>query len=138
MLFKKKKEELSDQLATFQERGSPRLGAPQVELKSGIKIAGFEGEGQLGNVSITGCSLKSVTYINIIPDKTYKITIVPDNEDKMQPFSLNMKLSWTKSSETIFLAGFSLESDEGKEQLKRYVDILRSRGIEPDYGNIKK
>ena len=137
MFFKKKKEELTDQLATFQERKDPRWGAPQIELDAGISISGFEGEGQVGNVSVTGCSMRSVTYINIIPDEVYKVKFIPGKDDNMKPFDLNLKLSWTKSSEAVFLAGFSLEGSEGSSQLRSYVELLRSRGIEPDYGNMK-
>jgi len=137
MLFKKKKEELSDQLTVYQERKAPRWGKPQYEIKAGITIAGFDGEGQVGNISISGCSLISVTYVNIIPDKIYNIKIIPENSDKMNPFNLKMKLSWTKSSEDIFLAGFSLEAGEPSFQLKNYIEILRARGIEPDYGNMR-
>ena len=138
MLFKKKKEELTDQLAEYKERVSPRWGTPKFNLDAGISIAGFEGEGQLGNVSVTGCSMKSVTYVNITPNEVYNATIIPGKDDKIKPFNLKLRLSWTKSSETAFFAGFSLEGKEGSELLKNYVELLRSRGIEPDYGNMKQ
>ena len=136
MLFRAKKEELSDQLTTYQQRGAPRWGAPQHDLDAGITIAGFEGEGQIGNVSVTGCNMKSVTYVTITPNEVYRARIIPGAKDNMEPFSLSLKLSWTKSSETVFLAGFALEGGEGGSQLKNYVDLLRSRGMEPDYGNM--
>jgi len=136
MFFKKKKEELSDQLASYQKRGSPRWGAPIFDLDAGISIAGYDGEGQIGNISVTGCSMKSVTYVNITPNEVYQVTIIPGSEDNMKPFNLKLKLSWIKSSETAFLAGFSLEGKEGSAQLKQYVEVLRSRGFEPDYGNM--
>ena len=139
MFFKKNKEELSDQLATtYQQRGSPRWGKPKFNLDAGVKIAGFDGEGQLGNVSVTGCSMMSVTYVNITPNEIYNVTIIPGKEDKLKPFNLKLRLNWTKSSETVFYAGFSLEGGEGNINLKQYVDILRLRGIEPDYGNMKR
>ena len=148
MFFKKKKEVLSDQLATYHERGAPRWGAPQHDLDAGISIAGFEGEGQIGNVSISGCCMKSITYVHITPNEIYQAKIIPGAGDNMAPFSLKLKLSWTKSSETIFLAGFALEGSgasggsgastecEGSSQLKRYVELLSSRGFSPDYGNM--
>ena len=136
MIFKKKKkEELSDQLASYQERTAPRWGAPMNALKAGISINGFEGEGQLGNVSVSGCSMHSVTFVNIIPDEIYHVNIIPSKEDNMSPFGLKLKLSWTKSSETLFTAGFSVEGGESAH-LKHYVEILRSRGMLPDYGNM--
>ena len=138
MFFKKNKEELTDQLATYQERTAPRWGAPYDALSAGITISGFEGEGQIGNVSVSGCCLHSVTYVNIIPNKTYMAKIIPGKEDNMPSFNINLKLNWTKSSETLFQAGFSLEGDEGSSQLKRYVEILRGRGIKPDHGNMSR
>ena len=133
-MLKKKNEELSDQLATYQKRGAPRWGTPQYDLGTGISIAGFEGEGQVGNVSISGCSMKSITYVTITPGEIYQAKIIPGAEDNMAPFSLRLKLSWTKSSEMLFLAGFALEGDS--PQLKNYVDLLRARGLSPDYGNM--
>ena len=137
MFFKKKKEELSDQLAVYQQRKAPRLGTPKNNIDGGITITGFHGEGQIGNVSTTGCSMKSVTYVNIQPEKIYQVRIIPGKEDKIEPFNLRLKLSWTKSSETIFQAGFSLEGSDGSSHLKRYCEQLRSRGFELDYGNMR-
>jgi len=138
MFFKKKeKSELTDQFALYQERKSPRHGSPQYDIDTGITVTGFEGEGQLGNVSVSGCSMKSVTYIAIKPDEVYQLNIIPGKEYDMKPFSLRLKLSWTKSSENIFLAGFSLKEGEKNSSLEQYVNILRSRGIEPDYGNMR-
>jgi len=139
MFFKKKgKEELSDQFTTFQERQDPRWGSPQYDIDAAVVIQGFEGEGQLGNISVSGCSMKSVTYVAIIPDKVYQVKIIPGKEDKLQPFNLKLKLSWTKSSEAVFLAGFSLEKGESNSQLIQYAQILQSRGIMPDFGNMKR
>ena len=136
MIFKKKRNELSDQQAAYLERGAPRWGGPPNNLAAGITIAGYEGEGQIGNVSVSGCSMRSVTYVSIVPGQIYDAKIIPGPGDNMGIFSLKLKLSWTKSSETLFLAGFALEGSEGSSQLKSYVELLRSRGLTPDYGNM--
>ena len=133
MFFMKKKEELSDQLAVYQKRKEPRF-----LLNAGIAIEGFEGEGQLGNVSISGCYLGSVTYVALSPTELYQAKIIPGPEDNINPFSLKLKLNWTKSSETLFEAGFSLEDGQSNSQLKRYVELLRIRGVQPDYGKMDK
>ena len=139
MFFNKNdKAELTDQFAVYQERGAPRMGSPQFDLDAGISISGFEGEGQLGNVSVSGCSMKSVTYVAITPGEVYNVKINPGKEDKLPQFSLKLKLNWTKSSETVFMAGFSLEKGESNSHLKQYADALRARGISPDYGNMKR
>ena len=134
-MVKKKKEELSDQFAVYHERKAPRWGSPQYAVNAGIAIEGFEGEGQVGNISITGCSMKSVTYVAITPNVVYQAKIIPDADEKMEAFNLKLKLNWTKSSETLFLAGFSLESGQNNAQLNRYIELLQARGVQPDYGN---
>jgi hypothetical protein len=132
MKSKKKKDELSDQLAVYFERQSPRY-----MLDAGISIEGFEGEGQLGNVSVSGCCMASVTYAAITPGEVYNVKILPGVQDKLKPFNLKLKVNWTKSSEEVFYAGFSLENNSpNKNQMRRYTEILHARGIPPDYGNM--
>ena len=137
MLFGKKTEELSDQLAVYHEREFPRWGSSQYALKAGVSIEGFEGEGQLGNFSVSGCSMESVTYVDLTPNKEYQLKIIPAQDENMEPFSLKFILNWTKSSETLFQAGFSLGDGQSTAQLKKYAELLQARGIKPDYGQKK-
>ncbi|MDR0323989.1 MAG: hypothetical protein LBI12_06060 [Treponema sp.] len=131
MLFKKKKEELSDQLAVYIDRGVPRYA-----LTAGIVIDGFEGEGRMVDISTLGCSMESVTYVALKSGEKYQAKIIPDAVEKAQPFGVKLKTNWTKSGENLFSAGFSLAEGESNSQLSRYVELLRSRGVPPDYGNI--
>ena len=130
MAARKKKEELSDQLAVYREREAPRF-----DTQASILIDGYEGEGQLANISIRGGCMQSVTYVAITPNKEYKVTVTPAADEKMPPFSFNLLLNWTKSSEELFQAGFSLKDGQENSQAKRYVEVLRSRGAKPSYGN---
>ena len=133
MIFtKKKKEELSDQQAVYREREAPRFSTST----AGISIDGFEGEGQLGNISISGCCMGSATFAAIVPNEVYQVRIIPAEGEGIGPFSLRLRANWTKSSETLFLAGFSLEPGQSNAQLKRYAELLKSRGVQPDYGNM--
>ena len=129
--FRKKEEELSDQLAVFQKREAPRF-----VLNAGISIDGFEGEGQVVNISISGCCMKSVTYVAITPSQVYQARILPVPDDRMEPFNIKLKLNWIKSSETSFLAGFSLDKGQSNNNFVRYVDLLKAKGVKPDYGNM--
>jgi hypothetical protein len=130
MFFRKKKGEyLSDQQAVYRKRGAPRYS-----LNAGIEVEGFEGEGSLKNISISGCCMESSTYVSIKPDEVYKVIIKPDTSDNMEPFSYKVKATWTKSSETLFQAGFTLENSQNNTQMKEYVEILNSHGVKPDYG----
>ena len=135
-MFFRKKEELSDQLAVYQERKNPRWGDPHYTINAGITIEGFDGEGQVGNICITGCNIKSATYIAIKPDEVYQAKIIPSEDEKIEPFSLKIKVNWTKSSEMLFQAGFSLENSQDDTQMKRYIELLKARGVQPDYGNV--
>jgi hypothetical protein len=133
MFLKKKQKELGDQLAVFREREAPRY-----VTNGSILIAGYEGEGLLKNISVTGCCLESVTYIAIVPDKVYQVTIVPAANIKLTPFTLNMIVTWTKSSEMSFETGFSIENDQKNTQMERYVELLQMQGVKPEYGNMKQ
>ena len=130
--FNKKEEHLSDQQAIYQKRKAPRY-----TLNAGIIIDGFEGEGALDNISISGCCMGSSTYVAIVPGKIYNVTIIPDHDKEVKPFSQKLKASWTKSSEMLFQAGFSVDGGEST-QMKQYVELLNSRGVYPDYGNMDR
>ena len=78
--------------------------------------------------------MESVTYVVITPNEVYKTKIMPGPGEKMDPFNLDLKLSWTKSSETLFQARFSMKAGSDDSNLRRYVEPPRSRGIPPDYG----
>jgi len=126
-------EVLSDQQEVFQERKSPRYS-----LNAGITIEGFDGEGKIENISNAGCCMESATYVSIIPDTVYLVTIIPAKNENLRPFSQKLKASWTKSSEKLFQAGFSLAEGQSNDQLDKYVQLLGSRGAIPNYGNTGK
>ena len=133
MFFKKKKEELNDQLAVFQKRDTPRFASG-----AGISIGGFEGEGLLRNVSMTGCCMESVTYVAIKPNDEYQVKIIPNANDKEPPFTASLIVTWIKSSETLFEAGFHMEAKYADNSpIRRYAETLQARGVPPDYGNMK-
>ena len=132
MFFKKKIEALSDQQAAYQKRNVPRYA-----VTADATIEGFEGEGILENICVSGCCLHSATYVSLIPDEVYKVTIIPGPDEAIKPFSLKLKVTWTKSSEMLFQAGFTLDSGKSSFQLEKYVDLLKSHGVQPDYGNMK-
>jgi hypothetical protein len=131
MFFKKKQEVLGDQLAVYQEREDPRFAA-----NGGITIEGFEGEGLLKNICISGCCMESVTYAALLPAEVYKVKIIPAADISLDPFSAALTASWTKSSEMSFEAGFSLEAGRKNPHLEKYVEYLKMKGVTPEYGNM--
>ena len=134
MFLRKKEEELTDQFTVYKERDMPRFAA-----NAGISVQGFEGEGLLKNVSSTGCCMESVTYVAIKPDEVYQVKINPDSgEKKNESFALELTVTWTKSCETSFEAGFHLGPGQTGAVLNRYTELLQSRGIQPEYGRVKE
>ena len=131
MPFGNTKEDLGDQQVVFQKRKAPRYA-----LNATVTVDGFDGEGELENISTSGCRMDSSTYVNLIPDDVYQVTINPNPSDNIKPFRLKLKASWTKSSELLFQAGFTLESGQSNAEMDRYVKVLNSKGIPPDYGNM--
>ena len=133
MFFRKKEEELTDQFTAYKERDMPRFAA-----NAGISVKGFEGEGLLKNVSSTGCCMESVTYVAVKPGEVHQVSINPESgEKKNGSFTLDLTVSWTRSSETSFEAGFQLGAGQSGSQLKQYTETLKSRGILPEYGTVK-
>ena len=133
MLIGKKKGKLSDQQAVYKKRNAPRYA-----LKAGITIEGFEGEGMLENISNTGCCMNSSTFVSITPDEVYQVTIIPGQGESIKAFSQKLRATWTKSSELMFQAGFSMADGQGKAAMEQYVELLKSQGAHPDYGNMDK
>ena len=134
MFFKKKEEELNDQLAVFQMRETPRFASG-----AGISIEGFEGEGLVRNISMTGCCMESVTYVAIKPNDVYQVRIIPGANEKIEPFTMKLTVTWIKSCETLFEAGFHVEGGQaGSSPIKQYAERLKAQGVQPDYGDIKK
>ena len=131
MTLGKTKEELSDQQVAFQKRKAPRYA-----LNATVIVDGFDGEGELENISSSGCRMDSSTYVSLIPDEVYHVTITPSPSDNIKPFHLKLKATWVKSSELLFQAGFTLESGYHNAEMERYVKLLNSKGIPPDYGNM--
>jgi hypothetical protein len=130
-MFFKKKAALGDQFAVFRERETPRYASG-----GGITIEGFEGEGRIKNVCVSGCCMDSVTYAALTPGKAYQVKILPGAGVSQDPFSLRLMVTWIKSSEMVFEAGFSLEPGEKYPALERYVELLKNKGIQPEYGNM--
>ena len=133
MAINRKNENLIDQQAVYHKRKAPRYA-----LKAGIAIEGFEGEGMLGNISASGCLMESSTYVSITPDDVYLVTIKPSQGENIKPFSQKLKASWTKSSEMLFQAGFTVDSGQSCIQMEQYTELLKSQGVNPDYGNMDK
>ena len=133
MFLGKKEEELNDQLAVFRVRDTPRFAS-----RAGISIEGFEGEGLVRNVSMTGCCMESITYVAVKPNDVYQVRILPNADDKEQPFTARLVVTWIKSSETLFEAGFHVEANQvDNSPIRRYAETLQARGVPPDYGNMK-
>ena len=127
----KRNENLTDQQAVYHKRKDPRYA-----LNAVITIEGFEGEGTLENISVSGCCMESSTYVSIIPDEEYQVTINPGQDVNIKPFRQKIRATWTKSSETLFQAGFTLDKGQSNVQMEQYVKQLDSRGVQPDYGNM--
>jgi hypothetical protein len=133
MFFEKfgKKEELKDHFDIHHERKTPRYAS-----QAGITFAGFEGEAKVKNVSLLGCCLESVTYASILPDEVYTAKIILEARKKIEAFDLRLKLHWSRSNETLYEAGFTLEDNQSNTKLLQYVELLCSDGIQPEYGNM--
>jgi hypothetical protein len=125
----KKDEALKSQNVSHEQK------IPRYATNAGITIEGFDGEGKISNIGISGCCIQSVTYVSVVPDVVYQAKIIPEAGDRTDPFGIKLLLEWTKSRENLFEAGFKLAPDQNDSKLRQYVERLQSRGVPPDYGD---
>ena len=93
-----------------------------------IKIKEYgEEEFVLKDLSVTGCRMECSAEIEILPQRRFKLEIMPESEAKVNSFFLDVESKWIHLKGDSCEAGFSIcESPKGK-QFQRYVDYLSWR-----------
>ena len=91
-----------------------------------IKECGEE-EFTLKDLSVTGCRIECSAETEIVPQRHYKLEILPESEAEIEKFFLNAESKWIRLKSDSCEAGFNTsESPKGK-QFQRYVDYLSWR-----------
>ena len=91
-----------------------------------------ETEASLRDLSEHGLSLKSENYINVEPNSSYVVAIIPEKEANVGKFELEIESKWVKMNKLHMESGFSVVVSFGEKEFKDYLDYLNQKGeIEP-------
>ena len=82
----------------------------------------------LRDVSRHGLSIKSEDYINIEPNSSYVIAIIPEEETNIKKFQLEIESRWVKLNKSKMESGFSVMVPFNKTEFDEYLEFLASKG----------
>ena len=97
-----------------------------------------EKEVSLRDVSRHGLSIKCEDYINIEPNSSYVIAIIPEEETNIKKFQLEIESRWVKLNKSKMESGFSVMIPFNKAEFDDYLEYLAMKGKlqEPPPGTI--
>ena len=87
-----------------------------------------EKEVSLRDVSRHGLSIKSKDYINIEPNSSYVIAIIPEQETNIKKFQLEIESRWVKLNKSKMESGFSVMVPFNKSEFSDYLEYLATKG----------
>ena len=84
-------------------------------------------EASLKDLSEHGLSLKSEDYINIEPNASYVIAVIPEKETQMEKFQLEIKSKWVRLKKMQMESGFSVLLSFNEEEFKEYLEYIAKK-----------
>ena len=87
-----------------------------------------ETEASLRDVSLNGLSIKSDGFIDIEPNSSYVIAVIPEKETKLKEFKLEIESRWVKVNKSQMESGFSVMVPFNKTEFEDYLEYLAMRG----------
>ena len=81
----------------------------------------------LKDISVTGCRIELSSFVQITPNKQYKLKIIPEDESKIDPFFLFAEAKWIGTEIDSYEFGFNIIKSPKGKQFQRYVDYLSWR-----------
>ena len=92
----------------------------------------------LRDISEHGLSIESDGFLNVEPNSTYEITVVPRKETKVKKFNLKIESKWVKINKCKMESGFSIVIHSDDEEFKKYIKYLENKEcIEVDESDVK-
>ena len=87
-----------------------------------------ETKASLKDLSQSGLSIKSETYIDIEPNSSYVIAIIPEKETNLEEFQLEIETRWVKLNKSKMESGFSVIVPFEQKEFKDYLEYLAQKG----------
>jgi hypothetical protein len=87
-----------------------------------------ETKATLRDLSHSGLSIKSETFIDIEPSSSYVIAIIPEEETNLEKFKLEIESRWIKLKKSKMESGFSVIVPFDEQGFKDYLEYLAQKG----------
>ena len=85
-------------------------------------------EASLRDLSLGGLSIKTDGFIDIEPNSSYVIAVIPEEETKLKEFKLEIESRWVKINKSQMESGFSVMVPFNKTEFEDYLEYLAMRG----------
>ena len=82
----------------------------------------------LRDLSQSGLSIESDDYIDIEPNSSYVIAIIPEKETNLEKFKLEIESRWIKLHRSKMESGFSVIVPFDQKGFKEYLEYLSKKG----------
>ena len=87
-----------------------------------------ETQASLRDLSKSGLSIQSENYIDIEPNSSYVIAIIPEKETNIEKFQLEIETRWIKLNKSKMESGFSVIVPFDQKEFKDYLEFLAQKG----------
>jgi len=81
----------------------------------------------LHNLSESGLSIKSDSYIDVEPNSSYVIAIIPEEEANIEQFKLEIESRWVKLKRSSMESGFSVLVPFNQQEFRDYLEYLANK-----------
>ncbi len=101
---------------------------PRSKAYAKVLLEGGSTPGYLRDLSMDGCQLALLKALPLREGDSLAVTILPDEQIGVSPFSVIIRTVWTRSDPVYFLIGARIESLPEEEQtgsLKALIDYYR-------------
>ena len=84
-------------------------------------------EARLRDLSEHGLSIKSEDYINIEPNASYLVAVIPEEETQMEKFQLEIQSKWVRLKKLQMESGFSVLLSFNEKEFKEYLEYIAKK-----------
>ena len=86
-------------------------------------------EAKLRDLSQHGLSIKSANFINIEPNSSYGVAVIPEKETQVGEFGLEIKSRWVKMNKLQMESGFSVLVSFNETEFNDYLEYLTKKNM---------
>ena len=90
-----------------------------------------ETKATLRDLSQSGLSIESESFIDIAPNSPYVIAIIPERETNIEGFKLEIESRWVKLNKSKMESGFSVIVPFAQKEFNDYLEYLENKGKDP-------